>query len=403
MTAAGDRRFAHGPAWPAMVLTAGLGTRLRPLSLLCAKPALPVAGVPLVGRILRWLSGSGVRSTVLNLHHLPATVTAAVGDGTGFGVEVRYSWERTILGSAGGPARALQLVDANQFFVVNGDTLTDVSLAALAADHQQSGAQVTLALVPNPDPLHYGGVTVDGDGRVTGFTPRGPANTGLHFIGVQAVDAEVFAPLDPDVPAETIDGIYHDMIARRPGCVRAFVSGASFRDIGTAADYLDTCLDLARIEQVGDGLFGRGVAVGDDLIRRGVTAGDGLLGRGVAVGDDLLPGGVTAGDGLFGRGVTVADDLLPGGVTAGDGLFGRGVTVADGARITNCVLWDDVRVGRGVTLDRSVIAGGVSIPDGARYERSILRRLDGPPAEAGERVVGDLLVSRIDGFGQRAR
>ena len=359
MTAAGDRRFAHGPAWPAMVLTAGLGTRLRPLSLLCAKPALPVAGVPLVGRILRWLSGSGVRSTVLNLHHLPATVTAAVGDGTGFGVEVRYSWERTILGSAGGPARALQLVDANQFFVVNGDTLTDVSLAALAADHQQSGAQVTLALVPNPDPLHYGGVTVDGDGRVTGFTPRGPANTGLHFIGVQAVDAEVFAPLDPDVPAETIDGIYHDMIARRPGCVRAFVSGASFRDIGTAADYLDTCLDLARIEQVGDGLFGRGVAVGDDL--------------------------------------------LPGGVTAGDGLFGRGVTVADGARITNCVLWDDVRVGRGVTLDRSVIAGGVSIPDGARYERSILRRLDGPPAEAGERVVGDLLVSRIDGFGQRAR
>ncbi|MCX6538117.1 MAG: NDP-sugar synthase [Acidobacteria bacterium] len=330
MTAAADRRSTHDPAWPAMVLTAGLGTRLRPLSLLCAKPALPVAGVPLVGRILRWLSASDVRSTVLNLHHLPATITAAVGDGTGFGVQVRYSWERTILGSAGGPARALPLVGADQFFVVNGDTLTDVNLAALATDHQQSGAQVTLALVPNPDPLHYGGVTVDGDGRVTGFTPPGPANMGLHFIGVQAVDADVFAPLDPDVPAETINGIYRRMMARRPGCVRAFVSGAAFRDIGTAADYLDTCLDIARIEHVGEC------------------------------------------------------------------LLGRGVTVADGARVTNCVLWDDVRVGHGVTLDRSVVAAGVSIPDGARHERSIIRPRDGPPAEPGEHVVGDLLVSSID-------
>jgi len=359
MTTPDDTRSEREPAWPAMVLTAGVGSRLRPLSLLCAKPALPVAGVPLVGRILRWLSASGVRSTVLNLHHLPATITAAVGDGSGFGVPVRYSWERAILGSAGGPARALSLLDADQFFVVNGDTLTDVNLAALAGDHQRSGAQVTLALVPNPDPLHYGSVTVDGDGRVTGFTPRGPANTGLHFIGVQAVNADVFAPLDPNVPAETINGIYREMMARRPGCVRAFVSAASFRDIGTAADYLDTCLDMARFEQGGDCLFGRGVTVADDLLRRGVTVGD--------------------------------------------CLFGRGVTVADGARVTNCVLWDDVRVGRGVALDRSVVASGVSIPDGARYERSILRRHDGPPAEAGERVVGELLVSRIDGFGQRAR
>ena len=312
-----------------MVLTAGIGTRLRPLSLLCAKPALPVAGVPLVGRVLRWLSASGVGSAVLNLHHLPATITAAVGDGTGFGVQVRYSWERTLLGRAGGPARALPLLDADRFFVVNGDTLTDVNLVALAADHQRSGAQVTMALVANPDPLHYGGVTVDEDGRLTGFTPRGPANTGLHFIGVQAVNAEVFAPLEPDVPEETIDGIYRRMIARRPGSVRAFVSGASFRDIGTAADYLDTCLDIARIENLGNC------------------------------------------------------------------LLGRGVTVADDAHITDCVLWDDVRVGHGVTLDWSVVAAGVSIPDGACHRRSVIRPRDGHPAEPGEHAVGDLLVSPI--------
>jgi mannose-1-phosphate guanylyltransferase len=330
MTAAGSGRRSHDSPWPAIVLTAGLGTRLRPLSLLVAKPALPVAGVPLVGRILRWLSWSGVRSAVLNLHHLPSTITAVVGDGAEFDVRVRYSWERAILGSAGGPARALSLVETDQFFVINGDTLTDVDLAALAADHRQSGAQVTLALVSNPDPLHYGGVMVDTDGRVTGFARRGPANAGLHFIGVQAVNRDVFVPLDPDVPAETFSGIYRDMMALRPGCVRAFVSSATFRDIGTAADYLDTCLDIARIEH------------------------------------------------------------------AGDGLVGRGVTVASGARLTDCVLWDDVRVGRGAVLERSVVAGGVSIPDGARYERSVIRPREGPPAEPCEHVAGDLLVSPID-------
>jgi len=329
MTSAHDESPEPRDVWPAIVLTAGLGTRLRPLSLLRAKPALPVAGVPLIGRILGWLSASGVGSAVLNLHHLPSTITAVVGDGRDFGVQVRYSWEPTILGSAGGPARALPLIGADQFFIINGDTLTDVSLAALAADHRRSGAKVTLALVPNPDPLHYGGVTVDGEGQLVGFTPRGPANTGLHSIGVQAVDADVFAPLDPDVPAESFSGIYRDLMARCPGCVRAFVSHAAFRDIGTAADYLDTCVDIARIE-------------------------------------------------------ASAPSLIDGGTT-----------VADSAVISNCVVWDDVRVGQGATLAWSIVASGARIPGGARFEQSVVRPRDRRPAEPGEQVVGDLLVSRI--------
>ncbi|MEI6667138.1 MAG: sugar phosphate nucleotidyltransferase [Acidobacteriota bacterium] len=316
-------------AWPALVLTAGLGTRLRPLSLLCAKPALPVAGVPLVGRILRWLSASGVDRAVLNLHHLPASITAVVGDGTGCGLRVRYSWEPALLGSAGGPARALPLIDADRFFIVNGDTLTDVDLAALAADHQRSGADVTLALVPNPDPDHYGGVAVAHDGRVTGFTPRGPANTGLHFVGVQAVNAGVFAPLDRHQPAESVNGVYRQMIAQRPGSVRAFVSASVFRDIGTAADYVDTCLDLARLER------------------------------------------------------------------AGGRLAGHGTQVAENASITDCVLWDDVRVEAGAILRRSVVTSGVAIPTGTRFDDAVIRRREGGPIEPGERLVGDLLVSPV--------
>ena len=88
---------------PALVLTAGLATRLRPLSLVRAKAALPVAGQPLVVRILRWLRAGGVTDVVLNLHHLPETLTRIVGDGQDLGVRVRYSWETPVLGSAGGP------------------------------------------------------------------------------------------------------------------------------------------------------------------------------------------------------------------------------------------------------------------------------------------------------------
>ena len=239
-----------------MVLAAGLGTRLAPLSNLRAKPALPVAGMPLAGRILRWLAAAGVRRAVLNLHHLPESITAAIGDGGQFGVQVRYSREEILLGSAGGPARALPLLASDHFLLVNGDSLTNLDLAQFVAHHRAGGAPVTLALVPNPDPLHYGGVTVDDGGRVTGFTAAGPENRGWHFIGVQAVEAGVFEALDPAVPSNTISGLYDRMAARTPGSIRAFTSGATFADIGTAADYLETCLALARDEGLGDALLG---------------------------------------------------------------------------------------------------------------------------------------------------
>jgi NDP-sugar pyrophosphorylase family protein len=276
-----------------MVLTAGLGTRLGPLSEVRAKPALPVAGVPLAGRILRWLAAGGVRAAVLNLHHRPETITASIGDGGAFGVRVRYSWERAILGSAGGPARALPLLDADRFFLVNGDTLTDLDLAALAARHLATGAGATMAVIANPDPLHYGGVVLDHDGCVTGFTPPGPANRGWHFIGVQAVDASLFAPLDPDAPSDTVNGVYREAIARNPGAVRGFITGASFSDIGTAADYLATCLALGGHEGLGETLLGARSAIGARArVSRSVLWDD------VTVGDDAVLDECVVADGV---------------------------------------------------------------------------------------------------------
>jgi NDP-sugar pyrophosphorylase family protein len=236
-----------------LILTAGLGTRLQPLTSIRAKPAIPVAGIPMVRRIISWLTACGVDDLVLNLHHLPQTLTAVVGDGADLLARVRYSWEPRLLGSAGGPRRALPILDADLFFIVNGDTLTDVDLQALAAAHAESGARVTLALVPNTEPERYGGVSIDHAGRVAGFPRRGPAAVGSHhFVGVQIVSADVFRALPADQPITSIPDVYSELIAAAAGSVRGHVCSAAFWDVGTTADYRRTSAAFAPAGKLGD-------------------------------------------------------------------------------------------------------------------------------------------------------
>jgi NDP-sugar pyrophosphorylase family protein len=317
---------------PALVLTAGLATRLRPLSLVRAKAALPVAGDTLAQRILRWLADAGVRDAVLNLHHLPHTLTAQVGDGSDLGVRVRYSWEMPVLGSAGGPRRALPLlssvfqVPSSTFLIVNGDTLTDVDLGALVDSHRRSGARVTMAVVPNARPQKYGGVLVAEDGAVRGFAKRGSTEPSYHFIGAQVASAEAFARLPDGVPCETVGALYPALIAERPGSVRAHVTSAEFFDIGTPGDYLSTSLRLA------------------------------------------------------------ARERAP--------LVGRHARVGPTATLESSVLWDDVEVGAGSMLRECIVTDGARVPADTSWNGVIIRAADGELAP-GERLVGALAVSSL--------
>jgi mannose-1-phosphate guanylyltransferase len=229
----------------ALLLTAGLGTRLRPLTDELAKPALPVAGSTLVERIVLGLRSHAVTDLLLNLHYLPSTITRVVGDGTGLGVRVRYSWEMPLLGSGGGPRRAFSLVSDDRLWLVNGDTLSDVDLQAMGDEHAQTDALVTMAVIPNPAPARYGGVVVDDDGAVTGFVPRGAPGPTWHFVGVQIAERAAFAPLADGVPAESVTGVYRSLMSGRRGAVRAFRTATRFLDIGTPRDYLDACLAIA--------------------------------------------------------------------------------------------------------------------------------------------------------------
>jgi NDP-sugar pyrophosphorylase family protein len=219
-----------------------------------AKAAVPVDGEPLVRRVIAWLVSAGVPQIVLNLHHKPESITRVVGDGLDLGARVRYSWESDVLGSAGGPRHALPILEAGPgstpdgsapLLIVNGDTLTDVALDGLADSHRRTGALVTMALIPNTQPHKYGGVVLDDEGIVTGFTKRGSSVPSLHFIGVQAADRSVFADLPDGVVSESVLQIYPAMMRAQPGSVRGFVTEAAFHDVGTPSDLLAASLAFA--------------------------------------------------------------------------------------------------------------------------------------------------------------
>ncbi len=323
---------------PALLLTAGLGTRLQPLTYLRAKAAVPINGEALVVRAIRALAAAGIRDLVLNLHHKPATIAAIVGDGAGLGVRVRYSWEQPVLGSAGGPRRALPLLadgPDDDFLIVNGDTLTSLNFGSLLARHRESGALVTMALIKNPRPEHYGGVQVSSDGWVTGFSRRrdvsvhrtGHEPPSLHFIGVQVARARVFADLEDGVPYESVNALYPRLIAAHTRAVAAHVSSSSFLDIGTPADCLETSIELSERE--------------------------------------------------------------------GAELVGERAAIAPTATLVRTAIWDDVSVGAEASLRECVVGDGARIPAGARFERCAIVPANGRAAGAGERLESGLLVKPI--------
>ena len=204
---------------------------------------MPLDGVPLVLRILRWLAGLGIEEAILNLHHRPETITRVVGNGEAVGLRVRYSWEDPILGSAGGPRRAFGLTGVDELLVVNGDTLTDPDVPSLIEAHRSSRALATLAVIEHPPGARYGGLRANDDGSYAGTADRGE---GWHYVGVQMVRREAFDSVRDGEIASTIGGVYEELARRRPGSVRLFPTGASFLDIGTPETYLAACLAVGR-------------------------------------------------------------------------------------------------------------------------------------------------------------
>jgi NDP-sugar pyrophosphorylase family protein len=203
----------------AIILAAGAGTRLRPLTDTCPKPMLPIAGRPLLARTLDWLSAAGVAEAALNLHHLPEVVRDGLGDGHAWGMALCYSYEPELLGTAGA-VRAIAerfpgWVDQT-FLVIYGDMLLDIDLAGLAAFHRASGALLTMALKRTATPRTQGMVELDAAGRVRRFVekPRewdggDVANAGIYLCEPAVLGAipRGFSDFGHDIiPALLADG-----------------------------------------------------------------------------------------------------------------------------------------------------------------------------------------------------
>lgn len=220
----------------ALILAAGVGTRLRPLTDTCPKPMLPIAGEPLLAHTLRWLRRYGVTEAALNLHYLPEVVRNGLGDGSRFDMQLRYAHEERLQGTAGAIHNFPGFFDA-PFLVIYGDLLLDLDLADLIGVHQAQDALMTLALKRTDTPQSQGMIEVDCDGRVLRFVEKPPQWDGgdTANAGVYVCQPEIATLVPPGV-----SDFGHDII---PALLRggAPIYGRPLKgyllDIGTPTAY----------------------------------------------------------------------------------------------------------------------------------------------------------------------
>jgi len=223
-----------------MILAAGEGTRLRPLTDTCPKPMLPIGGEPLLAHTLAWMRHYGVNEVAVNLHHLPGAITDHFGDGSAFGMAITYSYEPELLGTAGAVKRLGDYFDST-FYVVYGDVLTDLDLMALYGCHRARRSLATLALHRVADVSGKGVVTVDDEYDIQRFVEKpapGAVFSNLVNSGVYVLEPAVLDYIPDGQACDFGRDVFPRMLAdgaRLGGCV--LVEGTYLVDIGTMAIY----------------------------------------------------------------------------------------------------------------------------------------------------------------------
>ncbi|MGC3996035.1 MAG: NDP-sugar synthase [Anaeromyxobacter sp.] len=345
----GTGSAAQGGGLVAMVLCAGLGTRLRPLTHRLPKPAAPLGGVPLVRWTLALAAGAGARRAVVNVHHLPeAMADAARAAGQALGLPVEVSHEPVIAGTGGAlrEARAL-LQGAEELLLLNGDVLFDVDLAAAVQAHRQAGAVATMVLLPMPAGARYNAVGTDAAGAVRRIADEvGPGGPGLrpwHFSGVHVLSGALLDHL-PAAPfeADVLRKVYPPFLER--GLVHGHVVEGYWNDLGSPDRYLAANRDLLA------GRVPRARFAGADpfraarLVAPGVAAGEGAL---------IAPGARVVGPVLLGPGARVA----AGAEVGPEVVLGAGAVVPAGAVARRAVIWEGTALAPGERLEDAIAAG----------------------------------------------
>jgi NDP-sugar pyrophosphorylase family protein len=326
----------------AYIMAAGLGTRLYPLTGLTSKPMVPILNRPVMEHLLRLLHRHGITQAAANLHYHPDKIRDYFGDGSSFGVDLRYNLETELLGTAGGASAFRDFLGGGTFVVVSGDGLTDVDLTAFLAAHRCSGGIATLAVKQVDDPSLYGVVVHDDSGRITGFQEKPPAADALSDLcncGIYAFEPAIFDYVPGGVFVDWARDVFPALLAGDVPFFRWRLE-SYWNDVGNIQQYRLSNFD-ALLGQVALDVPGR-------EIRPGVWVGQGT---------QIEPGVRIQAPVLIGAGCLVESEVE----LIGPLIIGDGCVIERGAVLEGTINWDGVKTGRGSRLAGSILGRNVIV------------------------------------------
>lgn len=360
----------------AVILVGGEGTRLRPLTSTVPKPVVPLVDRPFIAYMLEWLTGHGVDDVIMSCGFLATAVRNVLGDGSAYGIRLRFVEEPDPRGTAGALKYAEELLD-ERFLMLNGDVLTDFDLGGQIAQHERTGAVATLGLVPVEDPSAYGLVRTNDDRSVREFVEKPSADqidTNLISAGVYVLERSILDRVPPDRNVSIEREVWPRLVGEG---LYAYAQEAYWLDIGTPQRYLQGTFDIiegkvrTRVAQrMGGGFLavdegaevaGRTIppAVVDSRVRAAATAQVGPLA--------VLGGGVTIGEGsIVERAVVLQGADIGRDCVVRDAIVAAGARIGDRTQVTGgAVLGEGVTIGADCVVTRGArVFPGVEIPDG---------------------------------------
>jgi mannose-1-phosphate guanylyltransferase len=361
----------------AVILVGGEGTRLRPLTSTVPKPVVPLVDRPFIAFMLDWLCTHGIDDVIMSCGFLATSVRNVLGDGSAHGVRLRFVEEPDPRGTAGALKFAESMLD-ERFLMLNGDVLTDIDLTAQIAQHEQSAALATLALVPVADPSAYGLVHLNDDRSVRDFVEKpspDAIDTNLISAGAYVLQREILELVPPDRNVSIEREVWPRLIGNG---LYGFPAESYWLDIGTPERYLQGTFDIIEGNvktAVGERLGSDWLAIDAGAQASGRVIPPAVLERGVTVAQSAQVGSlvVLGEDVSVGAGATVERSVILKGAEIGEGAMLRDCIVAAGCRIgARTSIGGGAVLGEGVTVgaDNVIAHGarifpGVTLPDGA--------------------------------------
>ncbi len=258
----------------AVVMAGGEGSRLRPLTIGRPKPMVPMVSKPVMGHILDHLKRQGITEIVVTLYFMPEVIQSYFGDGSNLGMNIHYAIEETPLGTAGSVKNAQEFLD-EPFVIISGDAVTDIDLQEVIAFHQERGAKATLTLYRVPNPLEYGVIITDAEGKITQFLEKpswGEVISDTVNTGIYVIDPSVLDLIEEGVQTDWSKDVFPKLLeSGQP--LYGYVAGGNWTDVGDISEYMrassDVLLRRVQTEQAGkhiggDIWVGSGVEIAPD-------------------------------------------------------------------------------------------------------------------------------------------